>query len=346
MRLRLKAQNFIEFVGLSFNLAPTPFLHVNVCSVLARTVSEAVGLGVFDAIGSGQRTAEEIAAATDLNAAALGNMLSMLTSGGYLEYSNGKFSATKMTTKWQLRSSPASVADAVLLVRQEWHLWDGFEAYLRTGTGTDFHDALTPEGWKTYQSAMFQLARLGSKEVGKKTPVPDGATAMLDIGGSHGLYSVELCKRVPAMSSVVLDLPQAVEAAAPILAADNAGGRVKHQPGDILKEDLGEGRFDLILMASLIHHFTDEQNRAIAGKAARALKPGGFFVFQDFTRPSLDDRPDIMVAMQSLLFGLTSSSSLFTVEEQQAWLRGAGLEPFKLNRFLTGEVQVIARKKK
>ncbi|MBK7694468.1 MAG: hypothetical protein IPI30_09125 [Saprospiraceae bacterium] len=30
---------------------------------------------------------------------------------------------------------------------------------------------------------------------------------MLDLGGSHGLYSIELCKRNPNLKSVIVDLP-------------------------------------------------------------------------------------------------------------------------------------------
>lgn len=347
MRLAIKSQGVGEFIGLKFNLAPMPFLHTNVYSTLARTLAEAVAHGVFESIGVAERTIEEIAAATGLNPSALSSLLAMLVSTDYLKYSGGKFTTTKFASKWLLKDSPTSVCDAVVLLRQEWHLFDHFEEFLKTGEGHDFHDTLGPEEWKTYQRAMFQLARLGVKEIAKKTPVPAGATAMLDIGGSHGLYSVELCKRFPSMTSVVLDLPSAITAAAPILESINAEGRVRHQAGDILTDDIGEARYDLVFICSLVHHFTDEQNRMIAGKVARALKPGGFFIIQDYIRPSLEDHPDVVRSMQHLLFGLTSSVGLYTLEEEQAWQRDAGLEHHKVVNFMTAplDVQVVARKK-
>jgi hypothetical protein len=39
---------------------------------------------------------------------------------------------------------------------------------------------------------------------------------MLDIGGSHGLFSIELCKRYSSLSSTIMELPGAIEAASAI----------------------------------------------------------------------------------------------------------------------------------
>ncbi len=53
---------------------------------------------------------------------------------------------------------------------------------------------------------------------------------MLDIGGSHGYFSVELCRRYAGLRAVVLDLDQAVEQAAPSLEAEGMGERVTLVP--------------------------------------------------------------------------------------------------------------------
>jgi tRNA A22 N-methylase len=49
---------------------------------------------------------------------------------------------------------------------------------------------------------------------------------MLDIGGSHGYFSVVLCRKHKGMRSVILDLPKAITQAAPILAAERMEDRV------------------------------------------------------------------------------------------------------------------------
>jgi SAM-dependent methyltransferase len=98
---------------------------------------------------------------------------------------------------------------------------------------------------------------------------------MLDVGGAHGYFSVAFCKKHPRLSSVVLDLPQAVRHSAPILARENMGERVVHEVGDALTSDLGTGRYDFILLSALVHHFDDATNRRLMARCAAALKPGG-----------------------------------------------------------------------
>jgi hypothetical protein len=74
------------------------------------------------------------------------------------------------------------------------------------------------EFWSIYQRGMRNLSGLAAGEVAERFPMPPGARDMLDLGGSHGYYSVSLCRRHPDLRSVILDLPDAVEHAAAILA--------------------------------------------------------------------------------------------------------------------------------
>jgi SAM-dependent methyltransferase len=345
MKFRVQAQTLKERVALGFNLAPLPVVHTNLYAHCARAVCEAVALGVFEAVGHDARTVDEIAAKTGLDARALAALLNLLTSMGYLGYRAGRFRSTALTKKWLLADGASSIADAVLFFRAQWRIYEDLPRYLRTGQGGQSHAALTTEEWPVYQRAMFQLARLGAKEIAKKTPVSAGATAMLDIGGSHGLYSVELCRRVPTMRGFVLELPEAIAAAAPLLAAINADDRVQHRPGSILDAELGEEQFDLILISNLVHHFSDVENELIAHKAARALRKGGAFIIQDFLRPEISDSSDTLSSVQNLFFSLTSTSGVHSLDEEQQWQRRAGLRPTKVLRFVSSPlVQVVAIK--
>ena len=61
---------------------------------------------------------------------------------------------------------------------------------------------------------MRAMASGSAREVGRRTPVKSGARDMLDIGGSHGYYSVAICRRHPGLRAVILDLPEAIKHAA------------------------------------------------------------------------------------------------------------------------------------
>jgi len=97
---------------------------------------------------------------------------------------------------------------------------DRLGEFLRSGEPLDVHGTMTDVDWGLYQRGMRAQAALSASEATRRTPVPKRARDMLDIGGSHGYFSVALCRRHQGLRSTVLDLPQAVEHAAPILARE------------------------------------------------------------------------------------------------------------------------------
>ncbi len=163
--------------------------------------------------------------------------------------------------------------------------------------------------------------------------LPKGARDLLDIGGAHGLLSVAICRRHPGLRAVVLELAEAIEHVAPLLAG--MGERVIHRAGNALTDDLGTEAWDVILVSSLVHHFDEATNRALAKRIARALRPGGIFVIQELYRPASPDEAGQIGALLDLYFAVTSRSGTWSFEEMAGWQREAGLKPLKPVKFRT-----------
>ena len=133
---------------------------------------------------------------------------------------------------------------------------------------------------------------------------------------------------------MILDLPAAVEHAAPLLAGEGMGDRVVHRVGDGLADDLGTEAWDVVFVSSLVHHFDDATNRAFAKKIARALRPGGVYVIQELIRASPPAAGQIG-ALLDLYFALTSEAGTWSFEEMADWQREAGLRPLRPLKFRT-----------
>jgi predicted O-methyltransferase YrrM len=193
---------------------------------------------------------------------------------------------------------------------------------------------------------MRSLAALSATEAGR-LGLPAAARRMLDIGGAHGFYSVALCRKYSNLTAIILDLPEAIAQAAPILAAEGMGDRVTHLAGDALTHDLGENAYHLILLSNLVHHFSEAQNRDLAIRAARALAPGGLLVIQDLIRPASPNSGDQAGQVLNLFFALTSTSGTWSIREIQDWLRSAGLAVRRLwyLRSVPGAAQVVGVKR-
>jgi SAM-dependent methyltransferase len=180
---------------------------------------------------------------------------------------------------------------------------------------------------------MRDLSTAPAQELAWRAPVPKTARTLLDIGGSHGFYSVALCRRYAGLTAIVLELPEAIPTAAEILAREGMADRVVHVAGNALEDDFGVEAYDAVLIANLVHHFGAGQNLALARKIARALRPGGVLMVMDAIRiasPAEADQPNRRLgAVLDVYFALTSTSGTWSVEAVQAWHRAAGLRPLR-----------------
>jgi len=335
MKLGALPEDPIERIIKAFGLSPEPLLETHIAMLLARAVMEGSRLGVYEALAEGPLTAEEIAARCGGHPRATRKLLDALAGCEYLRFAGGRYSLTPMARKWLLPDAPRSLHDKMLLQFVEWDFIAHTGEYLRTGKPIDLHTSISREEWGLYQRGMRSFSATWAPEVARRTPVPKGARDMLDIGGSHGFLSVAICRRHPGLRSVVLDLSEAIEHAAPILGREGMGDRVVHRAGNALIDDLGAEEWDVVFIANLVHHFDDATNRELAKRVARALRPGGVFVIQELIRPHSPGEAGQVGALLDLYFALTSQSGTWSFEEMADWQREAGLKPLKPVRFLS-----------
>jgi SAM-dependent methyltransferase len=337
MRYGIIAETPIERIGLASGQVPTPMLEPYGAG-FGRALMVATKVGIFEALADTPLRAPTIAERCAINSHAAEKLLNLLVGMRYLRRSrDGAYRLTSLSRRWLLEAGSRSVRDMVLMKFLEWEWIEGLEAFLRTGEPLDVHGGMSVEDWRLYQRGMRAQSGLIGRWLARRLPMPPHATHMLDIGGSHGYLSVELCRRYPDLRSVVLDLPEAVEQAAPLLAAEGMGDRVVHRAGDALTDELGSEEYDLVLVFSLVHHFDEATNRAFAARCARALRPGGIFVIGDLMRPDSPSGASAMDLFYDLYFALISRSGLWSFGEMADWQRAAGLEPRKPMRLFPGQ---------
>ena len=348
MKLSAQPENLLETLALRSGMVPTPLGDTHVAFMLARTIMVATKLGFFEAVADQPATAEQVAHQCDTSAEATRKMLNTLVHLGYLTSSPPRYALTALARRWVLRGSAQSVYDKMLFQFTEWEMVAGYEDYVRTGAPFRMHETFDASQWTAYQRGMRAVASTGVWEVARRTPVPPRAKDMLDIGGAHGYYSVALCRRHAGLRSVILDLPEAIDEAQHILAKERMGGRVMHQPGNVLTHDLGEAQWDVIFIASLMHHFDEATNRSLMQRIAQALRPGGVVVVQEFMRNHRLRRGDHLGALLDLFFAATSESGTWSVGEIKAWQAAAGLAPHKTVwlRSVPRHAQQVAKKER
>ncbi len=116
MRLGLIPEGLIDRIGMVSGFPP-PAMTEAYAPLFARAIVAATEMGIFEAIGSGTRSAAEVAAACETDPRATERLLNLLVTMRYLQFRDGGYRLTKGTRRWMLRDSPDGIRDIVLMKR-------------------------------------------------------------------------------------------------------------------------------------------------------------------------------------------------------------------------------------
>ena len=346
MKLSPVPQNIPEWIALKADLVPIPLAHTHVCFMLSKAVLTAFSLNVFEAFNEKPLSSAEAALKLNLDERALKSLLHVLLTTGYFQFKSEKFVLTAHAKKWCLLSSKYSLYNQQKFNEVCWKWMDHLPVFLQSGKGLQYHESMTEEEWDLYQKGMESVASGTADAAIRMAPNLHKPERMLDIGGSHGLYSLKFCKKYKSLYSDILDLPAAVEKAEPLLRNKYSGSNIQYLRGNALIYDLGINRYDLIFISSLMHHFNRDENAGLCKKVSSALKKGGYFIIQEFLRPETGNRMEMLGAVLDLFFNLSSTSGNWSEKELVGFQEQAGFKHVRVKKFrmLPGFVQVIAQK--
>jgi cyclopropane fatty-acyl-phospholipid synthase-like methyltransferase len=192
-------------------------------------------------------------------------------------------------------------------------------------------DLLGAAGYVTRSDSVYrnlatcQLGGQSADELATIVTLPTDAP-LLDIGGSHGLNSVAICRRHPNLHATVFDQPQALASAARTVEAEGMHERITLRAGDFSRDDLGSG-FGAALLCNIVHYLPPEANAELLTRVARALVPGGIVViFDQLAGTAPVPTADAFFRILALNYQVGLGGDLYTFQDLAAWCTSAGFE--------------------
>lgn len=144
------------------------------------------------------------------------------------------------------------------------------------------------------------------------------AASVLDLGGGHGVYSLEFARR--GLAVTMQDRPETIDLVRDRGVLEAAG--VELFAGDLF-EALPTGPFDLVFCAGVTNGLGPDGNIALAQRVRSCLASGGHLVIQSF----MPDRhpPAALFGVQMLLVG--GGADAHPESRHREWLAAAGYGP-------------------
>ncbi|MBL7809089.1 MAG: hypothetical protein JNN28_14815 [Saprospiraceae bacterium] len=274
--------SLIEKILLSNDIIPHPFADASSSVGLGFALGSAVKLKIADALSTEHKSVPKIAAKAGVSELGCELVLDCLDALGYVTKKGHQFAFTKRGYQNLSPESPQNFRHFILFCDYLYKGYLNLDETIRQGKPAEsaMLEKMTEYEWELFSRAMIDISQTNVKEVAGKVPVRKSATKMLDLGGSHGLYSIELCKKHPQLKATIVDLPPVKKYADECIAKHSAGDKIGYLASDFMKDDLPKGN-DIILGFNIIHGLTPSENEYLAAKAFESLNPGGCYVILD-----------------------------------------------------------------
>lgn len=273
--------NIIERRLIKRGEIPGILLDVGLAGFKQGAILSAMELGIFDRLEESPRTVEELAEETGADVDGLEILLRPLIPLGYVVRENRKYRLSNAAQ----RSLPEEDLELIAHFLKE-------QIRMALEAPKAVMDA--PEdgiyGWEpvqsgktgqAYQEAMRWLASDMVDSVVDGVDLPGDATKMLDVGGSHGLYTINFLENHPELEGTIVDWEIGLEAARRTL-EDNPDmtDRVELLELDFEEESLPSG-YDFVFLGQIVHGITPEGNKELFEKIAAATTENGTIAILD-----------------------------------------------------------------
>jgi len=280
---------------------------------------------VFDALDSGPKTAEQVAAATGASLRGVRMLLDALTSIEMLTKKSGTYALTPESATFLVSTKPAfrgamfrhvsrsiipdwlKLTDAVrtgkpaLSVNQE-------------GTGAEF--------FAQFVEDLFANNYLTAQKLAEALPLAGGKRA-LDIAAGSGVWSIGLAEKWRDLQVTVVDWPPVIPVCQRVAKRHGVGDRYRYIPGDLLAVDYGTG-YHVATLGHILHSEGEKRSRELLRKVFGALAPGGTVVIAEMVPNEERTGPPFALFFALNMLIHTDAGDTFTFAEMKSWLEQVG----------------------
>ncbi|MBI3839361.1 MAG: methyltransferase [Planctomycetia bacterium] len=263
---------------------------------VSQAIYVAAKLALPDLLKNGPQTAEQLAASTKTQPAALYRLLRGLASVGLLREDEHRRFAITPTAEPLASDAPNSQRSlAIMMGEEHFACWGELLYSIRTGQSA--FEKIFGEPIFNYlskrppQAQIFDEAMVGvhGRETGAMLDAYDLSAigTLADVGGGNGSLLRGALEKYPTMRGMLCDLPGVVDRARPLIAAAGLADRVQTIPTDFFAA-IPAGA-DAYLMRHIIHDWNDEQSLKILRNVRRTIGPAGRLLLVESVIPPGND---------------------------------------------------------
>ena len=278
------------------------------------------------------------------------DVLDYLTIRGLLDKQLGGYALTPDSKVFLTKQSPAYLG-AVLDFMLSSPLIEGAKnltGAVRKG-GTLLSDKGTtakehPE-WVTFARSMMPLMKGPAEWIANKVRQEDPNTRkVLDVAAGHGLFGVEIAKKIPEAEVIAQDWANVLVVAQETAEMAGISGRFQTLPGNVFEIDLGK-EYDLVLLSGFLHHFDVDTCEALMKKIHTSLSNTGKVITLEYLPNEDRISPPDMAQFCLIMLTTTPAGDAYTFNEYERMFQHAGFSRSEMHDVPASNERVIITQK-
>jgi SAM-dependent methyltransferase len=333
------------------DLSPRPLMRMLGDFANSQILDAAIEYDFFTLIGNGFHTVDEIACQAGTDPRATRIVLDSLLALALVEKRNGRYHLTPVSEAFLVRDKPSYVGDFRHVALA---LWDGM-AHLKESlkTGKPFSRMDTADALQVWEKLVLGIiviaepAAIALCDV-LKIGTERKAINVLDIAGGSSIFGMTILSRDPLAKVTQLDWPNVNAVAQKLNKERGLEGKIRFIDGEHHSAKIESSHYDLVLASNFCRFESPKRNQELFVKAYSALKPGGYFIVNDFV-PN-EERTEPTFALRFSVYTLTHTpeGECWTLSQYAEWMIAAGFGAIETHgnipRTLPGTTLIIARR--
>lgn len=309
-----------------------------------------IDLDLFSRLSGTAKPLSKLAEETGVAENRLETLLTALTSLGLLVKTDGTYTNAPACEDYLVKGKPAYFGDYFNLQTEPFI----FPAF--TQLGAVIRGESAPGIWRDYETLMQDAetaerfsrgqhaGSLGPAVALSKQVDISGKTALLDVAGGSGAFTIMLCKRNPALIATIFDFPAALPVARRFIAEAGLEGRVEFVGGNAITGDWPRPH-DAVLISFLFSAVGRSAHPVLLEKAYGALTAGGVLIVHDFmVRDDKTGPRDAALWFLTCMFN-SPEAIVLTPDFILGLVEDAGFENAEARDLIPGLTKVIVARK-
>ncbi|MBE0538925.1 MAG: acetylserotonin O-methyltransferase [Ignavibacterium sp.] len=309
----------------------------------SRILLTAFELKIFTIIDKHMMTSDEVSKKINADARATDRLMNALCGMGLLRKVKGKFYNTDLSSKYLVEGKPEFMGN-LYHTNQLWKTWSHLTDSVIKGTSfIGDQNKIEKAEWVEQFIAAMHYRGIKQGEILSMMIELGDVKKMLDVGGGSAAFSIEIVKKNPAIKAVVFDLPHVIPLTKKYVEQDGLLDNFDFIEGDYLNDDF-KGGYDLILLSSIVHINSYQQNKMLVKKCSDALNKNGMLIISDFIMNDNRTEPFYGAVFSLNMLVGTVNGDTYTETEIREWYTSAGFTKIERKNTSFGSDLIIGTK--